>query len=72
MLGVINHKNIHLIIPYKVSWLVDMMAEERGVDLKEALILIYNSNMYKKLINEETKYWHLGPVDLFRELQSEL
>ncbi len=72
MLGEINQGNVHLIIPFKVSWMVDMMMEGSGVGMKEALTRIYSSNLYKKLSQEETKYWHLGPVDLYRELQREL
>lgn len=28
--------------------------------------------LYKKLSTESTKYWHLGPVDLYAELKTEL
>ena len=27
--------------------------------------------LYKKLSPESTKYWHLGPVDLYEELRRE-
>lgn len=33
---------------------------------------IYRSELYKKLSTESTKYWHLGPVDLYEELRMEL
>lgn len=33
---------------------------------------IYHSELYKKLSTESTKYWHLGPVDLYAELKTEL
>lgn len=33
---------------------------------------IYHSELYKKLSTESTKYWHLGLVDLYAELKTEL
>lgn len=33
---------------------------------------IYASKLYKKLQNESTKMWHLGPVALYEELTEEL
>lgn len=30
------------------------------------------SKLYKKLSTESTKYWYLGPVDLYEELKMEL
>ena len=53
----INQSNIHLLLPGKISWLVEY---------------IYHSELYKKLSTESTKYWHLGPVDLYEELKREL
>lgn len=43
-----------------------------GFTLQECLNRIYHSNLYKKLSTESTKYWHLGPVDLYEELKMEL
>ena len=49
-----------------------MLVEDRGVSLAEALKLLYSSNIYKKLEDETTKAWHLGPVALYEEfLESE-
>lgn len=43
-----------------------------GKSLQECLNRIYRSELYKKLATESTKYWHLGPVALYEELQQEL
>lgn len=40
--------------------------------VEECLNRIYHSKLYKKLSTENTKYWHLGPVDLYEELKREL
>lgn len=39
--------------------------------IPEAINRIYHSELYKKLSPESTKYWHLGPVDLYEELRRE-
>ncbi|MDE5735534.1 MAG: hypothetical protein K2O53_08665 [Bacteroidales bacterium] len=68
----INQSNLHLLLPGKISWLVAYLQEDFGFTLKECLIRIYHSELYKKLSTERTKYWHLGPVDLYEELKMEL
>lgn len=68
----ITQENLHLLLPGKVSWLVEYLSDDYGYSLQECLNLIYRSNLYKKLSTESTKYWHLGPVDLYHELKMEL
>ncbi len=68
----ITQQNLHLILPGKVSWLAEYLSKDYGCSLQESLRLIYRSNLYKKLADESTKYWHLGPVDLYAELQREI
>lgn len=68
----INQDNLHLLIPGKISWLVEYLHDDYGFSLKECLQRIYHSNLYKKLAIESTKYWHLSPVDLYAELKEEL
>ena len=68
----INQSNLHLLLPGKISWLVEYLHDEHGFSLQECLNRIYHSNLYKKLSTESTKYWHLGPVDLYEELKQEM
>ncbi|WP_299231592.1 hypothetical protein [uncultured Bacteroides sp.] len=51
---------------------MEYLHDDYGFTLQECLNRIYRSNLYKKLSTETTKYWHLGPVDLYEELKSEL
>ena len=53
-------------------WLTEYLREDYGLTLKQSLDRIYHSELYKKLSTESTKYWHLGPVDLYSELKTEL
>lgn len=68
----INQSNLHLLLSGKISWLVEYLHDDYGFTLQECLNRIYSSNLYKKLSTESTKYWHLGPVDLYEELKMEL
>ena len=68
----INQKKLHLILPGKISWLVEYMHDDYGFALQECLKRIYHSKLYSKLSTESTKYWHLSPVDLYNELKNEL
>ena len=72
MIGEINQGNLHLLLPSKVSWLASMLVEYKGLSIVEAIKKVYASNLYKKLKIESTKTWHLGPVALYQELESEL
>lgn len=68
----VNQDNLYLLLPSKVSWLADMLVENKGLSIVEAIKKIYSSNLYQKLQDEKTKMWHLGPVALYEELEEEL
>ena len=59
----VNQENLHLLLPGKISWLVEYLHDDYGFTLQESLACIYRSELYKKLSSEHTKYWWLGPVD---------
>ena len=66
----VTQDNLYLFLPSKVSLMAEMLAEYENIDIVEAVSKIYNSDVYKRLENEETKLWHLGPVDLYRECKA--
>ena len=68
----INQDNLHLLLPGKICWLVEYLREDYGFTLQESLNRIYHSKLYKKLSTASTLYWHLGPVDLYNELKTEI
>lgn len=67
----ITQDNLYLLLPCKIGWLAPWLSEDKGISLTEAINCIYRSKLYKKLSTESTKYWHLGPVDLYNELKAE-
>ena len=64
----ISQKNLYLLLPSKVAWMADMMIEDKGVDIVDAVKSIYQSETYRKLETESTKLWHLGPVALYQSM----
>lgn len=59
-------------LPIKIGKLAEWLVEDTGISIPEAIDRIYHSQLYKKLSTESTKYRHLGPVDLYRELMQKL
>ena len=68
----INQKNLHLLLPGKISWLVEYLHDDYGFTLQECLSRIYRSELYKTLSTASAKYSHSGPVDLSTELKNDL
>lgn len=68
----ITNKNLHLLLPGKISLFTKIYAEKKESTPLEALRTFYRSNTYKKLEQENTKLWHYGPVALYEELEEEL
>ena len=68
MINAITPETLYLILPYKMSQLAVLYAKKFGVSTVEALKEIYRSNTYRRLEDESTKLWHLGPVALLEYL----
>ena len=68
----ITQQNLYLLLPSKMSWLANMLAEDKGISIVEAMKMLYTSSFYARLANESTKLWHLGPVALYEEYQASL
>lgn len=68
----ITQNNLYQILPCKVSRVAEMLSDDTGCSIDKAMTIIYNSNLYSRLEDESTKLWHLGPVDLYRDLIQEL
>lgn len=66
----ITQQNVYLLLPSKMSWIANMLAEDRGISIVEAIKILYSSEMYAMLEDESTKAWHLGPVALYQDFQN--
>lgn len=64
----ITQDNLYLLLPSKVSWLAEMLSEDRNLSVVDAIRKIYSSDIYRRLEIEENKLWHAGPVELYNEM----
>ena len=64
----VTQDNLFLFLPSKISWMAEMLSEDKKISIIDAIKEIYASDIYRRLENEETKLWHLGPVALYEEL----
>ena len=64
----INQSNLYLLLPSKIAWMTDMLTDDTGVTIVDAIKTIYSSETYTQLEDESTKMWHLGPVALYQSL----
>lgn len=65
----ITQDNIYLILPSKVSRVAEMLADDSNISIIDAVKQVYSSDIYRRLEQEYTKQWHLGPVALYQELR---
>lgn len=60
MIPEITDNNLYLLLPGKVSAVVEQYVQNHGGSLLDGLRKFYNSSTYRKLEKEQTKLWHLG------------
>ena len=65
----VNQSNLYLFLPSKACWVANMIADAKGISIAEAISEFYSSDVYKRLEDEQTKLWHLGPVALYQEIE---
>ena len=63
----ITQDNLYLLLPSKVSLMTEMLCDDTGMGIVDAMKRIYASPTYRQLEQEETKLWNLGPVALYEE-----
>ena len=67
-----NEKSISSVIAMITPGIIKLLMENRKLSLEEASELLYNSQLYKTLEDEETKVWRLGYPILYDLLEEEL
>ena len=45
----ITQQNVHLLLPSKLSWMANMLAEDNGISIVEAMKLLYSSDVIAAL-----------------------
>jgi hypothetical protein len=70
--GLKLNKNISAIVAMITPGIINLLMENRGLVLEDASDVLYNSQLYKALEDEETKVWRLGYPLLYDLLEEEL
>ena len=65
-------KSISPVIALITPGIITLLMDNRGLSLIEATGILYNSQLYMELEDEETKVWRLGYPLLFDLLEEEL
>ena len=65
-------KSISPVIAFITPGIITLLMENRKLSLEEASDILYNSQLYKTLEDEETKVWRLGYPLLYDLLEEEL
>ena len=65
-------KNISSIIAMITPGILSLLMQNREVSLEEASGMLYSSELYRSLEDEETKVWRLGYPLLYDLLEEEL
>ena len=63
----VSQNNLYLFLPSKICWLANMLADDKGISIMDAVKEIYLSDTYRRLEDEKTKMWHLGPVAIYQD-----
>ncbi|MGL4944040.1 MAG: hypothetical protein ACRC46_12715 [Thermoguttaceae bacterium] len=64
----ITQKNFRALLPCKIAAVVEKIRDEKKLSSKEALLVFYDSDVYRELEIEETKCWWESPAQLYRDL----
>lgn len=67
-----NQETIYATLALITPGIIQLLIDNRNIDEKAAGELLYNSKLYGKLENEETKLWRLSPLTLYDLLYEEL
>ena len=65
-------KNISPVIAMITPGILNLLMENRRLNIEEASSLLYNSRLYEALEDEKTKVWRLGYPLLYDMLEEEL
>ena len=65
-------KSISPVIAMITPGIMTLLMDNRGLNLMEAANILYDSQLYMELEDEETKVWRLGYPLLYDMLEEEL
>ncbi len=67
-----EHNRFMALMPFIVNDLVNLIVQEENISEKDAIRILYSSQLYSYLECEETKVWHYSTHMLYSLLVEEL
>ena len=67
-----NQDTVYATIALITPGIIQHLMDSRNIEEEAAGELLYNSKLYSKLEDEETKLWHLSPLTLYDLLEEEI
>ena len=68
----LEKKQINFIIDCDVEEIVSLLQEDYGMKILDAFNTVYNSNIYKKLIDTETGLYIQSPLYIYEYLKEDM
>lgn len=68
----LEKKQINFIIDCDVEEIVSLLQKDYGMKILDAFNTVYNSNIYKKLIDTETGLYIQSPLYIYEYLKEEI
>ena len=68
----LEKKQINFIIDCDVEEIVSLLQQDYGMKILDAFNTVYNSNIYKKLIDTETGLYIQSPLYIYEYLKEEI
>lgn len=66
-LPAITQNNVHIFIPRKVAYITKRLNQEKHTNVKDSVLLFYNSRTYRQLEQESTKLWQDNVKQLYAD-----
>lgn len=59
------------ILPIKINELISIISTKKRLNIVDAMGYLYSSEFYKRLHDNESKWWYLSGLNLYHELEKE-
>jgi hypothetical protein len=67
-----ENREFELLIELKIRDIIAIVKERKELDFEKSLLYLYKSRLYRLLLRENTKLWHLSNAKLFDMLENEI
>lgn len=68
----VNQDNLNVVLTFITPGIIQLLMDNRSITSEDAADLLYNSELYRLLEEENTKLWHLSYPILYDMLEEEL